>query len=295
MNRLPLLVIGGYLGAGKTTLIRHLLENNRGLRLLVLVNDFGAINIDADLIAHADGDTIALSNGCVCCSMSGDLYFAIGDAIDRRPRPDLVVIEASGVGDPARIARVARTEHELEYGGIVTVVDAQAIGDLLTDGLIGPQVEGQIRVADLILLSKTDLCDASAAVARLAAITDAPTVPAVQGHVDPALLTGLQAADPEPIRDAHHGADYVTWSGHAQQRVQAERAQAFLASLPDGIFRAKGWLSLVDRTIELHRVGRQFHQVETSPRADCQLVAIAPAGRFDPSDVQQAWERMLSD
>lgn len=80
MNRLPLLVIGGYLGSGKTTLIRSLLRRNGGRRLLVLVNDFGAINIDAELIASSEGDTISLSNGCVCCSMSGDLYYAIGDA-----------------------------------------------------------------------------------------------------------------------------------------------------------------------------------------------------------------------
>lgn len=295
MSRLPLLVVGGYLGAGKTTLIRHLLQNNRGLRLLVLVNDFGAINIDADLIADANGDAVALSNGCVCCSMSGDLYFAIGDAIDRTPRPDLVVIEASGVGDPGRIARVARTEPELEYCGIVTLVDAEAIGELLDDQLIGAQVEDQIVSADLVLLTKTDLCDAGPALARLAAITNAPIVPVVQGHVDLALLTGLQAADPGSIRDAHHGADYVKWSGRAEQRIRPDRVPAFLASLPDGVFRLKGWLSLDDRTIQMHRVGRQFQQTQISPRNDCQLVAIAPAGGFNPNDVQQAWERMLSE
>ncbi|MDG1421802.1 MAG: GTP-binding protein, partial [Tateyamaria sp.] len=88
MVSFPLTVIGGYLGAGKTTLINRLLAENHGLRLLVLVNDFGAINIDASLIETAEDDMIALSNGCVCCTMGADLFLAIGDILDRDQLPD---------------------------------------------------------------------------------------------------------------------------------------------------------------------------------------------------------------
>ena len=115
--RLPLTVVSGYLGAGKTSLINRLLSEEHGLRLLVMVNDFGAINIDADLLAEAGEDTMTLTNGCVCCTMGADLYMAIGDVLDRDTRPDHLVIEASGIADPARIAQVAMAQPDLVYGG----------------------------------------------------------------------------------------------------------------------------------------------------------------------------------
>lgn len=210
MNRLPLLVIGGYLGAGKTTMIKHLLSHSGGLRLLVLVNDFGSINIDADLIASQDGDTIALSNGCVCCAMTGDLFYAIGDALDRNPRPDLVIVEASGVADPARIAAIALAEPELEYTGIVTVVDTMTACDLLDDDQIAAQIKGQIAAADLIAMSKPDCGDPVAVEKRLASISRAMIVSSLHGAIDLSFVTGLQPRrDIEP-RHADHAAAYAS-------------------------------------------------------------------------------------
>ena len=95
MTGIPLTVIGGYLGAGKTTLINQILRDPQGKRYLVMVNDFGAINVDAALLVSADEDTIQLSNGCVCCTMGADLFLAIGDVLDGDMRPDHIVIEAA--------------------------------------------------------------------------------------------------------------------------------------------------------------------------------------------------------
>ena len=124
-----------------------------------MVNDFGAINVDASLLVSADEDTIQLSNGCVCCTMGADLFLAIGDVLDGDMRPDHIVIEASGIADPAKIANVAVAEPDLVYQGIITVVDGANILDQLVDRFVGDQVRDQIRVADLIYVSKTELND----------------------------------------------------------------------------------------------------------------------------------------
>ncbi|MBU3751789.1 MAG: GTP-binding protein, partial [Mycobacterium sp.] len=101
---IPVTVIGGYLGSGKTTLLNQALRQSGGQRITVLVNDFGTINIDGDLIAADDGDTITLTNGCVCCMIGSDLMTALWSVRDREDPPDHVIIEASGIADPAPIA-----------------------------------------------------------------------------------------------------------------------------------------------------------------------------------------------
>jgi hypothetical protein len=100
----PVTIIGGYLGAGKTTLINALLAADHGRRLAVLVNDFGAVNIDVELIERHDGETISLTNGCICCSIADSLGESLDQVLALEPRPDQIVIEASGVADPAAIA-----------------------------------------------------------------------------------------------------------------------------------------------------------------------------------------------
>ncbi|NBR90236.1 MAG: GTP-binding protein, partial [Rhodobacteraceae bacterium] len=176
LPRLPLTVLGGYLGAGKTTLLNRLLAEDHGQRIMVMVNDFGAINIDASLITAADGDTLTLSNGCVCCTMGSDLFMAMGDALDRRPRPDHLVIEASGVADPAKIADAARTEPEMSYGGIAVVVDAENWPALADDPLIGAQLQDQVRVADMLLISKAENGIPAVLAQRLKSLSPAPQI-----------------------------------------------------------------------------------------------------------------------
>ena len=125
MNRLPVTIISGYLGAGKTTLINRLLAEDHGLKLAVIVNDFGAVNIDDALIQDTDGGKIALTNGCVCCTMGDDLAAGAAQVLNRPEHPDHLVIEASGISDPVAIANSVLNENGLSYGGIVTLVDAE--------------------------------------------------------------------------------------------------------------------------------------------------------------------------
>ena len=144
--RLPLTILSGYLGAGKTTLVNRLLRADHGLRLRVIVNDFGAINLDAAAIDSRSGQAIALTNGCICCSMQGDLFGALNAALDNDPRPDHILIEASGIADPAAIAAAALVERDIGYGGIVTLVDALNLPSLLEDDAVAAHVCGGGRL-----------------------------------------------------------------------------------------------------------------------------------------------------
>ena len=125
----PILLVAGFLGAGKTTVVNHLLAHAEGRRIAAVVNDFGAINIDAELIAGAGDGVVSLSNGCICCSLEGDLLRTLATLLRRDPRPELIVIETSGVADPADIVRnlmdpVIWREAPLET--VLCVVDATA-------------------------------------------------------------------------------------------------------------------------------------------------------------------------
>ena len=290
MTPVPLLVIGGYLGAGKTTLIRSLLKRSSGRRLLVLVNDFGAINIDAELISETGCETISLTNGCVCCAMTGDLFFAVGDALDRDPRPDAIVIEASGVADPARIAAIALAEPDLRYGGVVTVVDAERIVALLRDDRIGGQVARQVAAADLVAISRSEHADTTPAASSVAALTSAPSVPAPRGRVDPEILFGLDPARPETARGADHGEFFASWSGEITAPLDPDAVRDFLERDVEGLFRLKGWISDTNGTREVHRVGDRTEVTTCGEKAGTRLVAIGAAGRFVPDEMERWWQ-----
>ena len=156
----PILLVTGFLGAGKTTVVNHLLAHAEGRRIAAVVNDFGAINIDAELIAGASDGVVSLSNGCICCSLEGDLLRTLATLLRRDPRPEFIVIETSGVADPSDIVRnlmdpVIWREAPLET--VLCVVDATTPLERFDDALL----RAQLRMADVVALSKLDLADAA--------------------------------------------------------------------------------------------------------------------------------------
>ena len=283
---IPVTVIGGYLGAGKTTCLNALLAADHGLRLAVLVNDFGAVNIDAGLIAEHGGDTVALTNGCVCCAIADDLGAALQAQTERNPPPDRIVVEASGVADPARVMRLAGNWPGCRPAGTAVLADAATVRARAADKFVGALVVQQMQAADLLALNKLDLLAAEAA-APLREWVQAEAGPAdlVEtrfGEVDPALLFGIgggpapPAGEAEAGQDPGHGLSSVVWRPAGV--VYPDALERLLAGRSD-IHRAKG---VVGTDAGWRRIdwsgGRLALSVASSGPA--QLVLVGP---FEPS------------
>ena len=161
ISQIPVTVLTGYLGAGKTTLLNRVLTENHGKKYAVIVNEFGEIGIDNDLVVGADEEIFEMNNGCICCTVRGDLIRIIGALIRRRDTFDAILIETTGLADPAPVAQTFFTDEDVKrrtkLDSIVTVVDAKHIEQRLADS---GEVEEQIAFADVILLNKSDLVSA---------------------------------------------------------------------------------------------------------------------------------------
>ena len=152
---IPVVIIGGYLGSGKTTLINHCLQNGLS-NAAIIVNDFGDINIDVALISQYSSDTLELTNGCICCSIGDSLADTLFTILDRPRLPELIVIETSGVSDPASVAAFTHIKG-LTNAGILVLVDAVQAVSTFENPLVTKSFERQIQSAHLLALTKTDI------------------------------------------------------------------------------------------------------------------------------------------
>ena len=300
-QKTPFTVIGGFLGAGKSTLLRHWLAHG-AQRLAVLVNDFGAIDIDAALVTRRGADTVALGNGCVCCAIGDDLAQALDRLLEVVPPYEAFVVEASGVADPWRIAQYALADARLSLDGVLVVVDAAEVLAQAADPLLADTLERGLAHADLVLLNKVDLLDADALgtargwvqreLARLQA-RPAPVVEARHGAVPLPLLhsamlgharhraQGGWPAAWRGVRGADHGAQYEHWSAMPEGRFDRAALLAWLEALPPSVLRLKGWLPLTGGGWALLQLaGRRVRlsAIDHPPRA-------APDAAADPTPV----------
>jgi G3E family GTPase len=293
-----LTVIGGYLGAGKTTLLNHVLRDAGDRRLALLVNDFGAINIDAELVQSRDGEMLSLTNGCICCGIGGDFIAALARLRDVDDPPEHVVVEASGVADPHQIA-ILGDMPGYRRDAVVVVVDAETARERAADEHTGHEVLRQLHAADLLVVSKTDLVE-PAAVAELhdwlRAVAGPSTgiVDAVYGNVPTDVLIG--ARDPilrPPQHDHHDHTHYETWSWSGDVPLAGHGFVDALRALPDGIVRAKGLLHLREdpgTRYLLQLVGRRYSIEAHGPWGDeppcSRLVVIGLPGSVDEAALE---------
>jgi G3E family GTPase len=296
----PVTVIGGYLGAGKTTLVNHLLRDADGLRLAVLVNDFGALPIDRDLIVGGDGDTLEISGGCICCSYGSDLMEALLDLPRRRPGIDRVLIETSGVALPGMVASAIGLLQGYALDGIVVLADAETVRMQAADAYIGDTITRQLAAADLVILNRCDLVTETARDETMRWVeAEAPTgrvIPAERSRVPAELVLGVRGGGESAsnvLRTPGGVAASVLYESielRPDGAVDVDRLARTLTVPDSGVLRAKGCLRDKDgRLVILQVVGRRFEI--TAAAADVTpgtLVVIGLRGQLDGVGVGRA-------
>ncbi|MGK8523628.1 CobW family GTP-binding protein [Nocardia asteroides] len=285
-DRIPVVLVAGFLGSGKTTLLNHLLRDNRGTRIGVVVNDFGAINIDAMLVAGQVDAMVSLGNGCVCCAVD---VTELDELFTRLTQPragiDVIVVEASGLAEPRNLIRmvIGSENPRLRYGGLVEVVDAEQFP---RSSARHPELRTHLRLADLVVVNKADRV-APGHLARLrediAALVGAvPVYTTAHGRIDPGLLfdeplrerprVAEQLSFNELLAEHDHDDDhaghrhlhdhYTSVSFASGQALDPRKLIGFLEDPPPGLFRAKGFAAfgVADerRKFVLHMVGRHI-------------------------------------
>ena len=325
-GRLPITILSGFLGAGKTSLLNHILREEHGLRIAVLVNDFGAVNIDAQLIVGVEGeDTVNLSNGCICCTIRDDLLAATRQVCERPDPPDYILVETSGVSDPLAVARTflnSALQDRVVLDAIITVVDAEQYAHIPPENRV--LAMDQIGMADLVVLNKVDLAmpaEREAVERRIRQIVpEARILPTTHGRLPVRLLLGVglgaalaggarqphdvhvHAADETVHAHEDHGLLFHTWRYGEERPLSFKALQQAINNLPVSIYRAKGFLHLAEdpaRRYVLQVVGQRAEVTpglawgEQPPQSD--IVFIGAAGGVDAAGLTAVFQTCLAE
>ena len=291
---LPVTVVGGYLGAGKTTLVNSLLRQADGRRLAVMVNEFGALPIDASLVEAADDRIVSLTGGCVCCSYGEDLVSSLVMLAALEPRPDHVLLEASGVAFPGAIAGTVGLLQDFALDGAVVLADAETVRGRAGDRYLGSTVRRQLAEADLILLNKCDLAgDAVAVEAWLGETAAAARVlRTVRSEAPIDIVLGAwtgRAALPAAGGPFDHTHGYATATLEPPEGTGPEALARILADPAHGLLRAKGFMPRPGGGMAaIQTVGNRWTVSEAPADAPAGLVCIGLEARTDFTALRRA-------
>ncbi|MDX2378899.1 MAG: GTP-binding protein [Acidimicrobiia bacterium] len=307
MSATPVTVLTGFLGAGKTTLLNRILSSDHGLRVGVLVNDFGAINIDEKLIVGMDDSTISLANGCVCCEIDDDLIGAIEGLIERDESPDYILLEASGIADPFGIAMTIgnrRFEDTIRLDGIISVVDLEQIFAHPDYPALQDLKLRQIGNSDMVVLNKVDLVD-DEQVARVHEWID-ERIPRVRTYetsyadvpLEILLGVGAHGGTRGESTGSHHDHEhgFESWSYESDAPLSLDALRNTIKRLPGSVFRCKGIIHTTGdpEPFVLQSVGRRSTFTQTAPagRQDhiSRIVVIGAAGTLDAGDLRAQFD-----
>ena len=284
---LPVTVVGGYLGAGKTTLVNSLLRQADGRRLAIMVNEFGALPIDASLVEAADERIVSLVGGCVCCSYGEDLVSSLAMLEALEPRPDHVLLEASGVAFPGAIAGTVDLLQGFALDGAVVLADAETVRGRADDRYLGSTVRRQLAQADLILLNKCDLAgDADAVEAWLGETApDARLLRTVRSDAPIDIVLGAwtgRAALPAAGGPFDHTQGYATAALDPPEGAEPEALARILADPAHGLLRAKGFMPRPGGGMAaIQTVGSRWTVSDAPAKAPAGLVCIGLEARTD--------------
>ncbi|MGW4877265.1 CobW family GTP-binding protein [Streptomyces sp. NPDC004262] len=320
-QQIPVVVLAGFLGSGKTTLLNHLLHRSGGSRIGAIVNDFGAIEIDAMAVAGALGDsTVSLGNGCLCCAVDAS---ELDDYLERLAGPatgvDVIVIEASGLAEPEELVRMLlASEHPgIVYGGLVEVVDGAEFDATRAKH---PEIDRHLALADLVVVNKLDRAGQGGervlGLVRSLSDQGAAVVPATYGRVDPEFLfdcrPGEERVGQLSFDDLHTHRDGEDHAGHLHTRydtlsfvsgrpLDPRRLMAFLDSRPEGLYRIKGYVDFGPHDsanrYAVHAVGRflRFYP-EPWPRDEERLTQLVLIGSgIDGAALRKELDACTSD
>lgn len=319
---IPLTILTGFLGAGKTTLLNRILQGNHGLRVAVLVNDFGSINIDAELVVGVESNVISLANGCVCCTLRDDLVQTVLETIQRSEQPEYILLEASGVTDPIGIALTFISPKLRDYirlDSITCVVDAEQVFAYPEYSQLTELKLRQIACADMLILNKVSLAG-NVQVEQVRRWLDdhfnnLRVVETDYGNVPYEILLGVgrfdalgiaRHGDAEKIGAAehahaeNHAQVFETWSYETDRALSLAALKEMARKLPGSILRCKGIVYCADapeRRAVLQVVGRRADVTlldewnGTFPHT--RIVAIGAPGQMDAADLQRRFDECV--